>query len=270
MKDRIDALARGVQGGIFAPNEARNMEGLDKVHFGNEPRLQQQVVPIVGSSSNPTWNSTWRAWPNAAVSTAGRRATARRIQSRRQRSHTMTMFETHSDNFSPPPDGQDDIIVDALHEALGEVIAQHRATWQRERALIEAQAARAQAEADRTVALMQTKIIELESKFDALMHQKLVEATALIQERLALVRDGAPGAPGVKGDSGDRGEEGPQGPRGTRGERGQDGTEGKEGKEGKAGRPARAATAKRVTPVKKGPPAKKVRQVRKGRRGATA
>jgi hypothetical protein len=46
MKDRVEALARGVQGGIFAPNEARNSEGYDSVEFGNEPRVQQQVVPL--------------------------------------------------------------------------------------------------------------------------------------------------------------------------------------------------------------------------------
>ncbi len=46
MKDRIDSLARGVQGGIFSPNEARNSEGFDSVAFGDEPRVQQQVVPL--------------------------------------------------------------------------------------------------------------------------------------------------------------------------------------------------------------------------------
>jgi HK97 family phage portal protein len=45
-KDRIESLARGVQGGIYAPNEARNIEGLDSVEFGDEPRVQQQVVPL--------------------------------------------------------------------------------------------------------------------------------------------------------------------------------------------------------------------------------
>lgn len=45
-KDRIDSLARGVQGGIYAPNEAREMEGLEAVPFGDEPRVQQQVVPL--------------------------------------------------------------------------------------------------------------------------------------------------------------------------------------------------------------------------------
>jgi HK97 family phage portal protein len=46
MKDRIEALARGVQGGIFSPNEARNEEGYDDVPYGDSPRVQQQVVPL--------------------------------------------------------------------------------------------------------------------------------------------------------------------------------------------------------------------------------
>lgn len=46
MKDRITALKEGVLGGIFAPNEARNQEGYDDVPFGDEPRVQQQVVPL--------------------------------------------------------------------------------------------------------------------------------------------------------------------------------------------------------------------------------
>jgi HK97 family phage portal protein len=46
MKDRIEALTRGVQGGIYSPNEARNQEGLDDVKAGDEPRVQQQVVPL--------------------------------------------------------------------------------------------------------------------------------------------------------------------------------------------------------------------------------
>jgi HK97 family phage portal protein len=46
IKDRIEALARGVQGGIYSPNEARNSEGFDSVEAGDEPRVQQQVVPL--------------------------------------------------------------------------------------------------------------------------------------------------------------------------------------------------------------------------------
>jgi HK97 family phage portal protein len=52
-KDRIDALAKGVIGGILAPNEARNSEGYDKVPFGDEPRVQQQVVPLSAAGSIP-------------------------------------------------------------------------------------------------------------------------------------------------------------------------------------------------------------------------
>jgi HK97 family phage portal protein len=53
MKDRIEALARGVQGGIFAPNEARQQEGLDAVPYGDEPRVQQQVVPLSAAGKIP-------------------------------------------------------------------------------------------------------------------------------------------------------------------------------------------------------------------------
>ena len=53
MKDRIEALVRGVQGGVFAPNEARNIEGYDAVPFGDEPRVQQQVVPLSAAEAIP-------------------------------------------------------------------------------------------------------------------------------------------------------------------------------------------------------------------------
>jgi HK97 family phage portal protein len=52
-KDRVEALVRGVQGGVFAPNEARNAEGYDKVKFGDEPRVQQQVVPLSAAGAIP-------------------------------------------------------------------------------------------------------------------------------------------------------------------------------------------------------------------------
>lgn len=50
-KDRITALKEGVIGGIFSPNEARNQEGLPDVKFGDEPRLQQQVVPLSAAAA---------------------------------------------------------------------------------------------------------------------------------------------------------------------------------------------------------------------------
>ena len=45
-RDRIEMLARAVQGGIYSPNEARAAEDLDAVPWGDEPRVQQQVVPL--------------------------------------------------------------------------------------------------------------------------------------------------------------------------------------------------------------------------------
>jgi HK97 family phage portal protein len=52
-KDRIEGLAQAVQGGIFTPNEARNQEDLDSVEFGDEPRVQQQVVPLSAAGQIP-------------------------------------------------------------------------------------------------------------------------------------------------------------------------------------------------------------------------
>jgi HK97 family phage portal protein len=52
-KDRIEGLARAVQGGIMAPNEARASESLDAVKFGDEPRVQQQVVPLSAAAAIP-------------------------------------------------------------------------------------------------------------------------------------------------------------------------------------------------------------------------
>jgi hypothetical protein len=52
-KDRIEALARAVQGGIFSPNEARNQESLESVNYGDEPRVQQQVVPLSAAAKIP-------------------------------------------------------------------------------------------------------------------------------------------------------------------------------------------------------------------------
>jgi hypothetical protein len=54
-KDRIEGLARAVQGGIYAPDEARALEGYAKVPggYGKEPRVQQQVVPLSAAENIP-------------------------------------------------------------------------------------------------------------------------------------------------------------------------------------------------------------------------
>jgi HK97 family phage portal protein len=52
-KDRIAGLVQAVQGGVFSPNEARTSESLDEVEFGEEPRVQQQVVPLSAAAAIP-------------------------------------------------------------------------------------------------------------------------------------------------------------------------------------------------------------------------
>ena len=74
MKDRIESLARGVQGGIYAPNEARNLEGLDSVEFGDEPRVQQQVVPLSQVGKIPAAPAPPRAGCTGCAITATRAA----------------------------------------------------------------------------------------------------------------------------------------------------------------------------------------------------
>ena len=83
MKDRIESLARGVQGGIFAPNEARNSEGLESVAFGDEPRVQQQVVPLSQVGKIPAAAGTGRTAARTGRSeAAASRAAAAKGQSR--------------------------------------------------------------------------------------------------------------------------------------------------------------------------------------------
>jgi len=46
LKGLVDALTKGILGSLYSPNEARNRVGLPSVPYGDEPRLQQQVVPL--------------------------------------------------------------------------------------------------------------------------------------------------------------------------------------------------------------------------------
>src|SRR4030095_12796446 len=43
---RIDARVKGIQGGLFKPDEAREREGLGKVPGGDKVYVQQQMVPL--------------------------------------------------------------------------------------------------------------------------------------------------------------------------------------------------------------------------------
>ena len=53
-KDRVEAYVRSVQGGIHAPNEARAAFDMESVPFGDEPRVQQQVVPLSAAGNIPS------------------------------------------------------------------------------------------------------------------------------------------------------------------------------------------------------------------------
>jgi HK97 family phage portal protein len=52
-KDRVDAYVRSVQGAIHSPNEARAAFDMEPVDFGDEPRVQQQVVPLSAAGKIP-------------------------------------------------------------------------------------------------------------------------------------------------------------------------------------------------------------------------
>lgn len=64
-KDRIEGLARGVISGIYAPNEARRMEELPNATAGDEPRVQQQVVPLSAWGKAPPETPAPEAPPSA-------------------------------------------------------------------------------------------------------------------------------------------------------------------------------------------------------------
>lgn len=53
LKDKIEAFARGTIGGIYSPNEARAEFELPTVDAGEEPRVQQQVVPLSFATAPP-------------------------------------------------------------------------------------------------------------------------------------------------------------------------------------------------------------------------
>jgi HK97 family phage portal protein len=53
LKDKIEAFARGTIGGIYSPNEARAEFELPAAKAGDEPRVQQQVVPLSFASEPP-------------------------------------------------------------------------------------------------------------------------------------------------------------------------------------------------------------------------
>jgi hypothetical protein len=146
-----------------------------------------------------------------------------------------------------------DVLIDAWREALIDAMAQQCAAWQRERALIEAQAAQ-------TIAELRAKIVELERSHEGLLQQKFLEVEAKIFERLSKLRDGRDGASiigpvGERGEKGLQGLPGSQGPRGLQGEtgHGEKGQEGKEGKEGPRGEKGDSVKGERGEAGQQGP-----------------
>ncbi|MEC3769057.1 phage portal protein [Cupriavidus sp. SS-3] len=51
---RVDGLTKGITGGLFAPNEARQRMGLPRAKAGDSPRVQAQVVPLENALATPT------------------------------------------------------------------------------------------------------------------------------------------------------------------------------------------------------------------------
>lgn len=84
---RIDALTKGILGGLFSPNEARQREGLKAVAFGDEPRVQAQVVPLSFAGrpvpSNPSAPSTPSASKGAEAELVTAHAYLKHLRSKR-------------------------------------------------------------------------------------------------------------------------------------------------------------------------------------------
>ncbi len=52
-KERVEGWVAGTIGGVFSPNEARADFELPRASFGDEPRVQQQVVPLSAWAQTP-------------------------------------------------------------------------------------------------------------------------------------------------------------------------------------------------------------------------
>jgi hypothetical protein len=117
----------------------------------------------------------------------------------------------------PTASDASDSLLDEWSEALGHVLDTERRQWQRERALIEAQAQAAIAEVRAGCA------------------ERLAALERQVTERLATVHDGEPGLPGPAGPPGEPGIPGPQGAAGAPGELGPQGPAGEPGMPGAPG-----------------------------------
>lgn len=128
----------------------------------------------------------------------------------------------------PTEVGGDDIQLEAFREALGEILAEEQTTWQRERALIEAQAGR-------TVAELRAEVLAFRSELTSRFNDTINQLQNEFASRLRELRDGRDGEPGVQGPIGPAGERGAQGERGVQGEAGDPGDPGPQGERGERG-----------------------------------
>ena len=133
----------------------------------------------------------------------------------------------------------DDTLISELHDAIGDIIADERRQWQRDRDLVEAQVRAMLSDA-------RAQLAEMRAGFEAMARQRLDDAVAAIHARLECVRDGTPGTPGEKGERGEPGEQGhvgEQGPPGVNGEPGSKGDKGDAGEQGPQGEQGPAGAA---------------------------
>jgi len=139
--------------------------------------------------------------------------------------------KSEGSSIAPPASDAADSLLDAWREALAEVLDGERREWQRERALIEAQAQSLLNGARAELAIMRGEITER------------------VNARLAELRSGDPGLPGQPG------EQGPAGPRGEPGEPGSLGAVGPVGPSGPAGEQgAQGPPGERGMPAEPGAP----------------
>jgi Zeta toxin/Collagen triple helix repeat (20 copies) len=161
--------------------------------------------------------------------------------------------------LSPPPIDSDEMLPDILRDALGQVLAEERRQWRRQRELIEAQAQAAIARTDTAVSearygierAAESALAQLKSAAEAVQ----AEFARAVTLRLAELRDGERGPPGEvgavgavgpvgpSGPAGQRGDDGAQGPPGAAGPSGPDGPAGERGYAGERGPPGPAGPA---------------------------
>jgi Collagen triple helix repeat (20 copies) len=151
----------------------------------------------------------------------------------------MTSNGKHEESSLPPPDTGDHLL-DAWRQVLGDSLGQVCASWAREKALIEAQAAQ-------IIAELRAELIEQRVEHDRRFTAWCVNMQLAVDERLAKLRDGEKGerglpgeqgpqgAPGEKGEPGAKGEPGEPGEPGQRGDKGEPGEKGDQGLQGKDG-----------------------------------